>query len=191
MKNILAGICVLLFFSYCGDGDKSAVQSKAVSANGLPEADSVAIADALHQFFKWYGKTGIHLINQFNFVDQSGKHPKLNEATLDKYLAEFQKSGAICPEFLDNEKSFYTACAKSWEEEESGEVISCMDYDRYYCSQDFDGSEYNFASINARIVGERAKARLLLSPGGPNGGPRSFEMKKENGKWWLAKVKCE
>ncbi|MBC7776783.1 MAG: hypothetical protein H7246_15220 [Phycisphaerae bacterium] len=148
------------------------------------------MAESLHTFFKWYGETGEQLITKIDFVNTSEKHPTLDLSVLAKYLGEFSKSGAISTEFIQNETIYYRACNFAWENENSNEVITGFEVDRYYCQQDGDVREFQTAGISSKINGDRALVQLLLDPNGPNGGPRNFEMKKENGKWLLSKNGC-
>lgn len=178
-------ICLLL--SACGDGDRA---RKVVEPTAY-SLDSAGIATTLHSFFTWYGETGEQLITKIDFVNTKGPHPVLDEALLTNYLAEYTKSGTVNAKFVENETKFYRACAVLWKNENSDEMYSGFDVDRYYCQQDGDVTEFLKAPVSAKISGDFAMAQLLLDPNGPNGGPRSFEMNKENGKWLISKLGCE
>lgn len=149
------------------------------------------MAESLHAFFKWYGETGEQLINKIDFVDTKGKHPKLMEEVLKQYLAEFEKTGTVSKAFLEDETKYYRACAELWKNENSDEMYSGFEADRYYCQQDGDVTEFLKAGVTYKMEGDHAAVQLMLDPNGPNGGPRSFEMKQENGKWLLSKVSCD
>ena len=187
MKNLLFAFSLAAFsFAACGETSKSTTESKPVV-----NPDSIGMAEALHTFFKWYGETGEQLITKIDFVNTSEKHPTLDLSILAKYLGEFAKSGAVCTEFIQNETIFYRACALAWETENSDEMITGFDVDRYYCQQDGDVREFLTAGVSSKIDGDHATVQLMLDPKGPNGGPRDFEMKKENGKWLLSKIGCD
>lgn len=191
MKSLI--YIALIALAACGQKSKvEPVQTPAPvnTAAATFSKDSADMADAIHRFFKWYGETGEQLINKINFIDESGPHPKLDLPKLGQYLGEFYHSDAICEEFVQNETIFYRACSQGWKNETSGEVITCMDSDHYYCQQDGEVKEFLTAGVSAKITGGRAEVKLMLDPNGPNGGPRDFEMKKENGKWLLSKVGC-
>lgn len=190
MKNLIFIVCLMISLAACGEKETSAEQQAAKSIPSV-NADSIGMANALHTFFQWYSTTGMGLIDKISFIDQKGKYPKLDEAQLAKYFEEFIKSGVVSAEFVTNETKYYQECATAWKDEESGEVISCMDYDRYYCGQDFEEKEFLSAGVTANITGDRATVMLMLDPKGYNGGPRKFDMKKEDGKWLLSKVGCE
>ena len=189
MRNLIIGLSLALMGMACaGGGRKAEVSKTAVPAVNL---DSVAMAETVHAFYKWYGESGEQLITRINFVNTAGKNPTLDLAVLAKYLGEFSKSGAICTEFIQNETIFYRACALAWANENSDEGMTGFDIDRYYCQQDGEVREFQTAGITSQITGDRATVQLMLDPKGPNGGPRNFEMKKENGKWLLSKNGCE
>ena len=189
MKHLIF-VLALFLVSSCGQNAQPADQAQTKPAVPTVANEEAAMAETLHQFYKWYGETGEQLITKINFIDETGPHPKLDLPILGRYLGEFMKSGAVCTEFVQNETIFYRACSHGWKTENSGEVITCFDHDRYYCQQDGDVREFLTAGVKANIQGDRAEVQLLLDPNGPNGGPRDFEMKKENGKWLLSKVGC-
>ncbi|MBL7827020.1 MAG: DUF3828 domain-containing protein, partial [Saprospiraceae bacterium] len=164
-------------------------ESTAVPAN--PASDSAAIAATIHQFYQWYAKTGIKLIEQHDFVDVSGKHPKLDPVVLRQFLGEFVKSATVSQEFVQNEVIYYTACSHAWQNELIDDIPTCLDHNRYYCAQDWDEKEFETAGVKANITGNRAEVQLLLKEVGSNGGPRDFEMTKEFGKWLISKVLCQ
>ena len=157
----------------------------------IVNADSIGIAHTLHAFFKWYGETGEQLITKIDFVNEKGKHPVLDEAKLAEYLGMYKKSGTVSDKFVENETKYYRACAELWKNEESGEMISGFDVDRAYCQQDGDVTEFLTAPVSAKVSGDYAMVQLMLKTDGPNGGPRSFEMSKENGTWLLSKYDCQ
>jgi len=190
MKYILSISLLCIFLAACGDKGKQPETVK-MPVQATYSEDSTGIAETLHAFFKWYGETGEQLITRIDFVDTKGPHPLLDEALLANYLAEYTKSGTVNAKFVENETKFYRACAELWKNENSDEMFSGFDLDHYYCQQDGDVTEFLKAPVSAKISGDFATVQLLLDPNGPNGGPRSFEMNKENGKWLISKLGCE
>jgi hypothetical protein len=186
MKKAIFVIALAAFFASCGEPSKS-MAKKAPEVN----TDSIGMADAIHAFYKWYGEAGTQLMAKPIFVNNSGKTATLDLSLLAKHLGEFSKSGAICTEFTQNETIFYRACALAWANEKPGDVLTGFEADRYYCQQDGEPREFLTAGITYQKTGDRATVQLMLDPNGPNGGPRNFEMKQENGKWLLSKNGCE
>lgn len=186
MKYLLSAFICLTALIGCAHDPKTA----GGPAADMGQPDSVAIAASLHGFYKWYAETGDQLMSTYNFIDASGKHPKLKEEVLDQYFSEFLKSGYVSADLVAEEKRFYQACAEAWKNEDSGGRYTGFDFDRYYCQNDGDIKEFQTAGIRFKMRGDRAKVMLNLDPKGPNGGPRGFEMKKEGGKWLLSRLNC-
>lgn len=187
INNLLFAFAFSALVAACGQTPKPVAEAKPVA-----NADSIGMADALHQFFKWYGAEEESLGKKMDFINTSGKHPTIDLNLLAKYLGEYKKSGAVCEEFVQNETIFYRACSLAWENELSGDMLTGFEVDRYYCQQDAENSEFLAAGVAYTMDGsDRATVQLMLNPNGPNGGPRTFEMKKENSKWLLSKVLCD
>lgn len=153
-------------------------------------SDSAAIAETIHSFYKFYS-TFDNDSTQYDFIDDSGKNLKLDETKLKNYLGKFFKTGLVSEEFITNEHEFYAKCAKFWVNEEKGDVPSGMDADRMYCAQDGDFPEFTTAPVMSVIKGDRASAKMIFKPDSGNGESRNYELKKENGKWLMAKVECD
>jgi len=159
-------------------------ESAAVKTTEAAKSDSLAIADALHGFFKWYENNN-ERISAINFVDDSGKHLSLNETKLNEFLAEITKSGFVNNAFVEDEKRFYQTCSKFWANEPIDEVPTGLGADRYYCAQDFV-APYSEGKVTATVKGDHADAVLTLA----ESTTFNFTMAKENGKWLLAKLGC-
>lgn len=184
MKNLSILGIVLTLAAACGQKAPDTAKSATPAVN----ADSAGVATALHGFFTWYRDAEISLANKMDFVDASGDHPRLDEAKLAAYLAEFKKSGFVSDEFIADETKFYRACAKLWANEHPDDVPSGMDASRYYCAQETLG-DYTTAPVKVTLNGDRAKARLEVLK--EDNFILDFDLKKENGRWLLAKVGCD
>jgi hypothetical protein len=184
MKNFLLVVCApLALLAACGPSTSEKPAAEAV------QADSAAVATSLRGFFEWYAANETRLA-QFSFTDTTGPHLKLAPAQLQAYLAEIKQSGFVSNELVENETKFYQACERAWANEEKGDVPAGLDADRFYCAQDYL-APYHTGQVRARIMGDRAMATLTLGDGA--GGSRDFgyELRKENGKWLLAKLGCD
>ena len=187
MKNF---IHILLFSCLILSCKNNSTHSSTPVVEKNMVSDSAAIADVIHGFFKFYS-TFENDTTQYDFVDDSGKFLKLDEAKLKKYLGKFFQTGLVSEEFISNERDFYLKCGKLWEKEEKGDVPSGMDADKMYCGQDGDFPEFTTAPVISVIKGDRATAKMVFKPNSGNGESRIYELKKENGKWLMAKVACE
>jgi hypothetical protein len=188
LKNVFRLLLfVSIIFAACAsDGNKTEVKNMPHEVN----SDSTAIAETIHAFYKWYAETGDQLSQKFKFIQTNGQHANIDEAMLAQYFAEFAKTGLVSAALVADETRFYQACAALWKNEAAGGRLPGLDIDRYYCQNDPEISEFLTAGVNFRIRGDIAKVRLMLKELGPNHGAREYEMKKENGKWLLAKLRC-
>jgi hypothetical protein len=184
MKPFILATALLLMG--CGNKNESAATTKKADTvtSTVRNTDQNDITNALHDFFAWYGRVNEKLSR--DFMHEKNKHLVLDEAKMKAYFAEFKQSGFVSDEFIADETKFYQACAKIWQTELVGDVPTGLDADRYFCAQDFVDT-YDKAPVTATITGDRAKALLSVAADKK----LSFEMKKENGKWLLAKVNCD
>lgn len=192
MKQLLVIGILALLFAACGGKGESPAKTVAPPVATV-NADSAAISEALRGFFKWY-TANQEAILAIDVVDGSGKVAKISEPGLQQYLALFQKSGFVSSTFLENETKFYRACAKVWAEnkEDPEELLSGMDADRFLCSQEEDIDDLgNSAVVSAKITGDQAAAQIVAGKNGALESPLKFDLKKENGRWLLAKVGCD
>ncbi len=188
MKNLVFSAVFISLLVACAGGNKNAEISK--TAASKIDLDSVGMAETIHAFYKWYGEAGKELTTKTSFVNTEAKYPRLDLGLLGTHLGEFSKSGAVCTEFIQNETVFYRACGLAWTEQKVGDVLTGFEVDRYYCQNDENAAEFLTAGITYKMEDEYAVVQLMLDPKGPNGGPRDFEMKKQNGKWLLSKFLC-
>ena len=187
MKNFIS---LLFFCSLILSCKNNSSNSSTPVVEKSVVSDSAAIAETIHGFYKFYSTFENDSI-QYDFVDDSGKFLKLDEMKLKKYLGKFFQTGLVSEEFISNERDFYLKCGKLWEKEEKGDVPSGMDADRMYCGQDGDFPEFTTAPVISTITGDRATAKMVFKPNSGNGETRNYELKKENGKWLMAKVECD
>jgi hypothetical protein len=180
MKSFFGAILgIALFLTACGGENTDGNTNK----NAI-HFDQTEIADALHSFFSWYGDNADR-IGEIDFAVEKGGHLTLDNAKLQLYLAEFKKSGFVSDELIADEVKYYQACAKIWAKEPSNQSTVGLQLDRYLC--DFENvSAYEKAPANASITGDRAKVVMTVAPNNTH----TFDMKKENGKWYLAKPSC-
>ena len=154
------------------------------------DPDLLAINDAIHGFYKWY-ETNMNTLANINYV-KGGKPSTLDNARLDAYYAQLKQSGFISQAYVDGDKAYLKNLeATFWRNEDvNEEPLTGLDYDRFFCAQDFDIEFWKTAPIGAEGRGtEKATATMSGTEGGS---PREqkFEMVKENGKWLIAKIPC-
>jgi hypothetical protein len=152
----------------------------------LSEADKVAITDAAHNFYKWYETFIFDDKRSVPFIDFGGKAAMLDNANLTIYHAELMKSGLISQAFIDNDLTFLKGNEAEWikNNEDGGDgPLTGMDYERFFCGQDYDIKAYTTGPVKFEGFGTNpAKATIETS---------KIELVKENGKWLIAKISCE
>jgi hypothetical protein len=112
---------------------------------------------------------------------------------LDAYYAKLKESGFISQAYIDADKAYLQNLeATAWKNENVEEgPISGLDYDRFFCAQDYDINFWVSAPIAAEGLGtEQATATMTGDEGGSERSQK-FELKKENGKWLISKIVCE
>lgn len=179
----------LLFFTFfaCKEASKGAANDKSGSQ---VTADSVAIAEVVHSFYKWYEANGEALANTI-FV-KGGKSTTIDNVKFDEYFALLAKSGYLSQVFIDTERAeFKNLEATNWKTENvDEEPISGLDYDRFLCSQEMEDFDLlTTAPVSIQKVGtDKVTALLMISD---DYQAKKFELVKENGKWLIAKFICE
>ena len=190
MKQLLLTAIFAFFLQACQNKEatKNTTTTETKTAASAA-ADSIGITEALHGFFTWYDANNIR-ISKIDLTKQNGKYLELDEKQLQNYLGEIKKSGFVSDELIADETKFYQACAKLWANESNDEINSGMESDRFLCAQDYI-APYNTGSVKSIITGDRAHSTLTLKADMNQSNDFNFEMKKENGKWLLAKLDCD
>jgi hypothetical protein len=152
----------------------------------LSDADKVAITDAVHNFYKWYETFIFDDKRSVPFINFEGKAAKLDNANLTIYHAELMKSGLISQAFIDSDLTFLKGNEAEWikNNEDGGDgPLTGMDYERFFCGQDYDIKAYTTGAVKAERFGtNQAKAAIETS---------KIELVNENGKWLISRISCE
>ena len=187
MKHLFFLAVCFLILTNCTDKTKAATEKMPPSVSN----DSTEIAATIHGFFMWYDAMQRDTTHPFDITDDSGKHLKINEPALKKYLGEFMKSGFVTESFIVGEFDFYKKCEKLWQNEEIGDVPSGMDADKMLCAQDGDIAMWTKSPVRV-VKKDDTHAKATLYAKDENGEfERFYELTKENGKWLLSKVECD
>lgn len=188
-----------IFGIHCGSGgdsggdssgtDSSATRDAQRAATAGPADDSTAISECLTGFYRWYA---IHSdsLQSIDFVDGRGSHLELDTVRLQSYFEYLKSSGFVSDELLENEKRFYRACAAEWKKESKDEVPSGLAADRFYCAQDYV-APYDSGKVSTVVTGDRAKAVLALTGRMGEKPTFSYDMKRESGRWLIARLGCD
>lgn len=189
MKKCIYIIIILIITSMtsCNNSSKPSTNNKQYTA------DSLAIAQTIHNFFAWY-RDNQERISKIEYINGNTGYFALDEDKLNQYLNEIKLSGFVSDELVKNEIKYYTACAKMWEQNAKDSVppVGLDVPDRFHCMFDFI-APFDTAPVTAEIDDDRAKATLSLiytGEGDPFTEKKFFDLKKENGKWLLSNLYC-
>jgi hypothetical protein len=175
-QTFFALLCTTFLFTACG-GD-GATEKNAIDTNPTD------VAETLHSFFSWYGDNADR-IGEIGFAVEKGGRTTLDEAKLKEYLAELKKSEYVSDDLIADETNYYHACAKIWATEPAN-ANTVGFIDRYLCDEKAIVALYEKAPVTVTVTGNTAKAVMTVTPNNTH----TFDLKKENGKWYLAKPSC-
>lgn len=190
---------VFTFFSIiaalsCNQGTAGAANQSQVESPSQgtlqDDPDLKAINETIHGFYAWYAQY-LDDTPTFDITDDEGIHLKLDAAKLDAYYGQLRASGFISEEYIAADRKFWTECERLWQDESKDEIPSCLDYDRFFCAQDWDIPFWTGAPVSADGLGTN-KVKALMS-GLEAGSPREqkFELVKEREKWKISSIVCE
>jgi hypothetical protein len=184
---------VLTLLASCGgdSGNTERSNSKKETVEPPPVNDTLAVAQTIHDFYKWY-ETADEQLGRFEIVDKSGKFAKLNQKELNEYLAEFKKTGLVSEEFLQGHENRYKTYESAWKSENKDEILTGMDADELVCGQDWD--EQLFMTSPVRIDSrndKRVQATMLFPASAGQGEQRHYELVLEGKRWRIAKIICD
>ncbi len=198
MKKLLFLCFATLCFVACNQtpaettaSENTVTEAPTDSGGSQDDPDLVAITDVVHGFYKWYYANNTTALN-INFL-KPGKSTTLDPAKLDAYFAALLKSGYISQAFVDAERAYLKNLEATVWKNENMEVqpLTGLDYDRFFCAQDWDINFWTTAPVEAEGLGtDQVKATISGTEGGS---PRQqkLELKKENGKWLITSINCD
>lgn len=186
MKKTVTLICIIVF-------------SIGTNAQPIKSADSAQIRTTINSFYNWYSKNSPK-IDAFKLYTTSKKDPpyKINWKEVDRYLAWLGKAAPqLGQEFARNERQFFKECDSAFLTQVQDEVPYGFDSDRFTNSQE---PEYTVEEMQKskqwaiRVNGNEATVDVLGSYSDKGKEIETliicFEMKKEKGKWTIAKIGC-
>ncbi len=173
--------------------------SISINAQSIKSSDSAQIRTTINSFYKWYGKNSPK-IDAFKLYTTSKKDPpyKINWKEVDRYLAWLGKTAPqLGQEFARNERQFFKECDSAFLIQVQDEVPYGFDGDRFTNSQE---PQYTVEEMQKskqwaiRVNGNEATVDVLGSYSDKGKEIETliicFEMKKEKGKWTIAKIGC-
>ena len=185
MKKQLYLLLLLSGFLACRQNTSS---KNADTAQGNPNL--IAITNTVHGFYEWYDTFIRDTGQNINFLDMRGKYAKLDAAKVDQYFNNLKAGGFISDEFIAGEKDFLRKCEPLWQTEDKNAPLTGLDYNRFFCAQDWNIDFWTKAPVNVNGTGADRVAATLS--GTEAGTPREqhLELKLENDKWLITRIIC-
>ncbi|MEZ4772706.1 MAG: DUF3828 domain-containing protein [Bacteroidia bacterium] len=191
MKYLLIFFLAFSLLLSCNNATSTS-QNVSTDTGGLQDdPDLVAIDACIHGFYQWY-ETNMNTLANIAYV-RSGKPATLDNANLDEYYAKLKQSGFISQVYIDGDRAYLKNLeATYWKDEDVTEQpLSGLDYDRFFCGQDYDIVFWTTAPVAADGLGTNQATATLSGVEWDMERTQKFEMVRENGKWRIAKILCE
>lgn len=167
-----------------------------------PNNDSIQIRNTINGFYNWYNKN-YQKLDAFklysDFKIKQGPPFRINWKEVERYFAFIRRNAPqLGEEFINNQRLFFRQCDSAFKTQLEDEIPYGFDYDWYTNSQEEPQwllDEFKKAKQWAiAIHGARATVDVLGSYE-DNGKEIETvvlcaEMKKEKGKWKIAKIGC-
>ncbi|MEZ4942206.1 MAG: DUF4163 domain-containing protein [Saprospiraceae bacterium] len=155
------------------------------------DPDLIAINDAIHGFYSWYDTFQKQDESIADCLREKDKHLTLDLPKLKAYFSKIKASGYISDVLINAEIAALKECEKHWKTQPLDEPPFCLDYDRFFCTQDWDLNFWTQAPIAAEGLGTTKATALMSSGEGDSLQEQKFDLQKENGKWLITKIYCE
>ena len=137
MKNLIL-ICFLLTGLMACNNAPSTTSEPTDNGGSQDDPDLEAITNTIHGFYVWYDAFQKDETRNLNFTSEKDQHLVLDLRKLEQFYANLRASGFISDEFIENDRAVLKKCEALWQNEELGDVPSCLDADRFFCAQDWD-----------------------------------------------------
>jgi len=182
---------------------KDAAEQKAIEVVQDPAKDSAEIRTVITDFYNWYNKNYAKLqeYHLYSSIKKKEAPPyKINWDEVEKYQQFIRDSvPQLGEEFLKNQKHFFEKCDSAFKVDVNDDIPFGFDFDWYTNSQ--EETQYLVDEINKSlpwiITWSGDHASVDIKTVYDNNGKKTTEtaisiaMKKENGKWKIAKTWSE
>ncbi len=182
-------VASIVFWIACQE--KASPSGAKHNGSSQDDPDLIAINEVIHGFYTWYSEFQEDEKKNIVFTKSKAGHLLLDMPKLEQYFSNIKASGFISDELINNEIAALKQCEKLWKNESSDEPPSCLDYDRFFCAQDWDLAFWTKAPVGAEGLGTNKVTATMSSGEGESLQEQKFDLRKENGKWLIAKIYCE
>ena len=208
MKQVVSVLLVAIIgFIACKDkkqaANKNAEDQKTIEVVKDHAKDSAEIRNVITGFYNWYNKNYAKFqeYHLYSGIKKKDAPPyKINWDEVEKYQ-DFIRSSVpqLGEEFIKNQKHFFQQCDSAFKVDGNDDIPYRFDFDWYTNSQ--EETQYLVDEVNKslpwiiRMSGDYASVDVKGEY--TNDGKKTTEtvitivMKKENGKWKIAKTRSE
>lgn len=204
MKYFIILFLFAVAIAGCNDKkQKSSAEQPASVTTADPVKDSAEIRDVISSFYNWYNKnyTKFQDFDLYSGIKKSEAPPyKINWDAVEKYHQFIRDSvPQLGEEFIANQKIFFQQCDSAFKVEKEEEIPYGFDYDWYTNSQeepqylvnDINRSDKWIIKVNNADAIVGINAIFLLEERQTEETVIKLAMKKEQGKWKIAKIGIE
>jgi hypothetical protein len=202
-------VLAIAFMGFISCKDRKQAEGKEATAQKTLEIvqdsakDSAEIRTVITDFYTWYNKNYSKFDNYhlYSGIKKKDTPPyKMNWDEVEKYQQFIRDSvPQLGEEFIKNQKHFFQQCDSAFKVDVEDEIPYGFDYDWYTNSQ--EDPQYLVDEINKSLPWDSKRAgdhaRVDIKTAYDDNGKKTTEtaitiiMKKENGKWKIAKTWSE
>ncbi len=156
-----------------------------MSGSHTLDQDEIAVKNIVHGFYTWYEIFQNDEKRNISYTKEVNNHLTLDMPKLNQYFANIKASGYISDQYINSEIKALQECEIYWQKESLDEPPSCLDYNRFYCLQDWIGDTWNQAPLSI----EETELDNIVATMPDNG--QKIILNKENGRWMITQIPCE
>lgn len=205
MKKITIAILVAASLWACkGKKEEPAKTEEKNETINTPAEDSAQIRKVITDFYNWYENNYQKLMDYklYSSIKKADNPPyKINWDEVEKYQAFIRDSiPQLGQEFLQNQKKMLQQCDSAFKVDTEDEIPYGFDYDWYTNSQEdtkYTTDEVNKPlnwdlAVNGDYANVGVKGNYMTNENGTEKKSEAvilkLQMKKENGKWTIARI---
>lgn len=202
MKRFIPALIIIVLIAVsCKEKNKETADAQKATVSADPAKDSAEIRQTVLGFYNWYHNNfrSFFRYNLYDGLKKEDEPPyKFNWDEAEKYQQFIRDSVPYLGQaFLENQQRFFKQCDSAFKVDIQDDIPYGFDYDWYTNSQ--EGTEYLLEDLhnpkadwNISVKGEEAAVRILMNRERGTETEQytviSLSMKKENGKWTIAKI---
>lgn len=149
--------------------------------------EAAVIDKNIRKFYQWYDKFVNDEKRNIQYTSDNGKHLLLNKEKLNEYFANIKASKLVSDNYISREIATLTICANHWQQESLEEPASCLDYDRFLCTQDAISTLPAGTMIKSIFLNELDALAIIDN----DDYSYKIRLKKVDKQWLIDNIYCE